>query len=370
MKTKKQLVEKLLENTDIELNGGKPWDPQIKNKQFYKRVLRDGSLGLGETYMDDWWEVEELDVFITKILNIDLERKVKSWKVLPYVLAAKIFNYGKKSKAYEVGEVHYDKGNDLYRAMLDNWMVYTSGYWREADNLEQAQKDKLDLVCRKIGLEEGDKILDIGCGWGSFAEFAAEKYSVEVVGITVSEEQQKLAEERCEDLPVEIRLQDYRDLDEKFDHIVSLGMFEHVGYKNYRTYMEVVTKCLKDNGLFLLDVIGNVRTVYRIDPWIDKYIFPNSMLPSVKQIGAAIDDLLIMEDWHNFGVDYDKTLMAWYEKFTDHWGDLQKNYSDRFYRMWEFYLLSCAATFRSRKNQQWQIVLSKDGVDGGYRRIS
>ncbi|MFB6181616.1 MAG: cyclopropane fatty acyl phospholipid synthase [Candidatus Magasanikbacteria bacterium] len=366
----KQTVQKLLEDTDIELNGDNPWDPQIEDERFYKRVLREGSLGLGESYMDGWWNVDQLDVFVTKILNIDLERKVKSWKILPYVLAARVFNYGKKSKAKEVGEVHYDKGNDLYEAMLDERMVYTAGYWRDADNLKQAQEDKLELVCEKVGLEEGNRILDIGCGWGSFAKYAAEEYGVEVVGITVSEEQEKLARERCEGLPVDIRLQDYRDLNEKFDHIISLGMFEHVGYKNYRTYMEKVAECLKGDGLFLLDVIGNDRTVHRNDPWIDKYIFPNSMLPSVKQVGAAIDDLLIMEDWHNFGVDYDKTLMAWYDNFTDHWSELEDNYSDRFYRMWEFYLLSCAGTFRSRKNQQWQIVLSKGGVEGGYRRIS
>ena len=278
-----------------------------------------------------------------------------------------MFNYAKKSRAKEVGRKHYDKGNGLYQAMLGERMVYTSGYWRDADNLEESQEYKLNLVCKKIELEQGDRILDIGCGWGSFAKFAAEEYGAEVVGITVSEEQQKLAKERCEDLAVEIRLQDYRDLEEKFDHIVSLGMFEHVGHKNYRTYMEVVESCLKDEGLFLLDVIGNYRTTYRIDPWIEKYIFPNSMLPSVKQIGQAIDGLLVMEDWHNFSADYDKTLLAWYKNFVSSWGQLKDDYPDRFYRMWEYYLLSCAATFRARKSQQWQIVLSKDGVEGGYR---
>lgn len=365
----KQTIKKLLEDTDIEINGDKPWDPQIEDDRFYKRVLREGTLGLGESYMDGWWNVEKLDVLLTKVLNAKLEHKVKSWRLLPSIIKAKLINYARKSKAYEVGEVHYDKGNDLYREMLDERMVYTSGYWSEADDLKQSQEDKLELVCEKIGLEDGDKVLDIGCGWGSFAKYAAEEYGVEVVGITVSKEQKKLAKERCKDLSVEIRLQDYRDMKENFDHIVSLGMFEHVGYKNYRTFMELVDKCLKQDGLFLLDVIGNKRTVYQSGPWVDKYIFPNSMLPSVKQIGKATDDLLVMEDWHNFGADYDKTLMAWYDNFTSSWDKLKDNYSDRFYRMWEYYLLSFAATFRARKHQQWQIVLSKDGVEGGYRSV-
>ena len=369
MKPKKQVIKKLLEDTEIEINGSNPWDPQIEDERFYARVLREGNLGLGESYMDGWWHVEELDVLLTKVLNANLDRKVKAWKVLPYIIKSKILNYAKPSKAHEVGEQHYDKGNDLYRAMLDKRMVYTSGYWRNADNLEQSQEDKLDLVCRKIGLEKGDKILDIGCGWGSFAKFAAEEYRVKVVGVTVSKEQKKFAEKNCEGLPVEIRLQDYREIDEKFDHIVSLGMFEHVGYKNYRTYMEVVENSLKDGGLFLLDVIGNDRTTIRSDRWYDKYIFPNSMLPSVKQIGSAIDDLLVLEDWHNFGPDYDKTLMAWHKNFVENWDKLKDNYSDRFFRMWKYYLLSFAATFRARKHQQWQMVFSKGDV-GEYRRVS
>ena len=253
--------------------------------------------------------------------------------------------------------------------MLDERMVYTCGYWKDVNNLDDAQEKKLDLVCRKIGLKSGQRILDIGCGWGSFAKFAAERYGAQVVGITVSKEQVVLARERCKGLPVEIRLQDYRDLNEKFDHIISLGMFEHVGYKNYREYMTVARRCLVDGGLFLLHTIGGNISSTQTDAWIDKYIFPNSIIPSAKQITSAYEGLFVMEDWHNFGTYYDRTLMAWFENFDNAWPALASKYNERFYRMWKFYLLVCAGTFRSRHNHLWQIVLSPRGVVGGYTSI-
>ena len=286
-------------------------------------------------------------------------------------LKSKLFNLQSKARAFEVGEKHYDIGNDLYRAMLDKRMTYTCGYWKNAKTLDKAQEDKLDLVCKKINLKPGMKVLDIGCGWGSFAKFAAEKYKVKVVGITISKEQVKLGNEICKGLPVEIRFEDYRDLNEKFDRIVSLGMFEHVGPKNYREYMEIVSRCLKDGGLFLLHTIGSAEIIKALNAWIIKYIFPNGVVPSMENIVKSIDRLFVMEDWHNFGAYYDKTLMAWYSNFVKGWPKLHKEhsekYDDRFYRMWTYYLLSCAGGFRARKIQLWQIVLSKNGVPGGYK---
>jgi len=365
-----QKAQQILDMAGIKINGNDPWDIQIKNADFYNRVLTQGSLGLGESYMDGWWDCQKLDEFFTRILSAKIDRKIKGdWKLLLSLGFWYVFNKQSKSRAFEIGEKHYDAGNDLYQKMLDKRMVYTCAYWKDAQNLDEAQENKLDLVCRKIGLKAGQKILDIGCGWGSFAKFAAEKYQAEVVGITVSKEQVSLAQKRCAGLPVEIRLQDYRDVNEKFDHIISLGMFEHVGVKNYRTYMEIVAKNLKPQGLFLLQTIGGIRSVNSTDPWFDKYIFPNSMLPSPAQIGEAINDLFVLEDWHSFGEDYDKTLMAWYANFKQGWDEIKDNYSERFYRMWEYYLMSSAGSFRARKNQLWQLVLSPEGVKGGYKSI-
>ncbi len=370
MTKKEKMVRSLLGEAGIVVNGSSPADIKIRNPEFYKRVLAGGSLALGESYMDGWWDCERLDEFFNRLLKAELDKKVKrNLRILLYGCAALVFNLQSKSRAFLIGEKHYDAGNDLYENMLDKRLVYTCGYWKNANNLDEAQEAKLDLVCKKIGLKEGQKILDIGCGWGSFAKYAAEKYKVSVVGVTVSAEQVKLGKKLCEGLPVDIRLSDYRDVTEKFDHIVSLGMFEHVGYKNYRTYMEVAHRLLKDDGLFLLHTIGGNESTISLDPWIEKYIFPNSMLPSIKQISGAIEGIFVMEDWHNFSAYYDKTLMAWYENFKNNWDKIKANYDDRFRRMWEYYLLSCAGSFRARKNQLWQIVLSKNGVAGGYESI-
>lgn len=366
----KDIMQGILSPAGIIINGDKPWDIRITDERFYKRVLREGSLGLGEAYMDGWWECERLDDFFAKILPTRPEDKIKkNWRILFRILGEVILNPGRKSKAFQIGEKHYDKGNELFKAMLDKRMVYSCAYWKDSGNLDDAQEAKLGLICRKLGLKPGDTILDIGCGWGSLAKYAAENCKVEVTGITVSKEQVSLGRELCKGLPVEIRLQDYRDLDEKFDHIVSVGMFEHVGYKNYRTYMEKVHNCLKDDGLFLLHTIVNDVTNINFNPWLDKYIFPNSLIPSMKQIVTAIEGLFVAEDIHNIGFDYDATIMSWTKNFDANWDRLTKYYDQRFYRMWKYYLLSCAGSFRSRCQQVWQIVLSKSGVPGGYTPI-
>jgi cyclopropane-fatty-acyl-phospholipid synthase len=291
------------------------------------------------------------------------------WRFIWQVIRAKLLNTQKYGQAAKNAQQHYDLGNDLYEAMLDKRLVYTCGYWKDSDNLDQAQEAKLDLVCRKIGLQAGQRVLDIGCGWGSWAKFAAEKYGVNVVGVTVSPEQVELGKKLCAGLPVDIQLMDYRKITGTFDHIISLGMFEHVGYKNYRTYMEVAREHLADDGLFLLHTIAGNVSATTTDPWIDKYIFPNSMLPSAQQITRALEGLFVIEDWHNFGPDYDKTLMAWWQNFNTHWPELKESYNDRFYRQWKYYLQACAASFRVRNNQLWQIVLSKHGKVGGYTSI-
>jgi len=370
METEKQIIKSLLAGAGIIINGSKPSDIQVHNENLYKRIMRHGSIGLGESYMDGWWDCEKLDVLFYRLLTADLEERVK--KILKFdfnLILNMVINAGTKAKAFEIGQRHYDLGNDLYSAMLDKRLTYTCGYWKNARNLEDAQTAKLDLICRKIGLKAHQKVLDIGSGWGSFLGYSAENYKVNVVGVTVSKEQKILADTLYKDLAVKTLLRDYRNISGKYDGVVSLGMFEHVGYKNYRTFMQVVHKVLKNDGLFLLHTIGSNKSVRGTDPWIEKYIFPNSMLPSLKQIGQSIEGLFVVEDWHNFGTDYDKTLLAWHHNFKKNWNKIKSNYDDRFYRMWRYYLLSCAGSFRARKNQLWQIVLSKKGVPGGYKSI-
>jgi len=357
----------ILSLAGIKIDGNNPWDIRVHDKQFYQRVLAQRSLGLGESYMDGWWDCEKLDEFFFRVLSTQIESKIRKNRALLFeVLLARVYNMQSKKRAFQIGEKHYDLGNELFRIMLDKRMVYSCAYWKDSQTLDEAQESKLELICRKIGLQPGMRILDIGCGWGSLVKYAADKYKVTGVGITVSKEQAEFAKTICLGLPVEIRLQDYRDVNEQFDRVVSVGMIEHVGYKNYRTYMEVVHKCLKEGGLFLLHTIGGNKSVTSVDPWMNRYIFPNGMLPSIKQLGSAIEGLFVMEDWHNFSADYDRTLMAWHSNLEKRWDEIKAKYTERFHRMWEYYLLSCAGAFRARQNQLWQIVLSKKGVAGGY----
>lgn len=367
----KSLVKELLSLAEIEINGSNVWDIQVHDERFYKRAVTEVELGLGESYMDGWWDVEKLDEMIYRIIRTNLQNKVKrNLKIALQLAGFYLINMQARHRAFIIGERHYDLGNDLFQNMLDKRMNYSCAYWKNAANLDEAQENKLELICKKLYLESGMRVLDIGCGWGAFGKYAAEKYGVEVVGITVSKEQVALGKELCKGLPVDLRLQDYRDVNEKFDRIVSVGMIEHVGYKNYRTYFKVAERNLKDDGLFLLHTIGEVRSTKSTDAWTHKYIFPNGMLPSIAQLAKAVEGLFVVEDLHNFGADYDKTLLAWFENFHKNWEKIKHKYGERFYRMWKYFLLSSAGAFRARnKNQLWQIVLSKKGVPGGYNAV-
>ena len=364
----KDTVNKLFESVDIKVNGSRSFDIQIHNEDFYARVLSGGSLALGESYMDGWWDCKAVDQFSYKLLRGRIDKQVKPTNpaFIMHYLKAYLLNAQSRKRAYIVGKEHYDTGNDLFSLMLDQRMNYSCGFWENAENLDQAQINKLDLVCRKLHLKPGMKVLEIGCGWGGFAKYAAENYGVNVHGITVSKEQMDYAQKSCENLETSFELKDYRELNNKYDAIVSIGMFEHVGYKNYRSYMEVARRCLNEDGLFLLHTIGRNTPSRSTDPWTNKYIFPNGMIPSSSQLSNSIQGLFVIEDWHNFGQYYDTTLMAWNTNFQKSYDSLKEKYDERFKRMWEYYLLMCAGSFRSRRNQLWQIVLSKNGLKGGY----
>jgi cyclopropane-fatty-acyl-phospholipid synthase len=363
-----ETVSEWLESADVRLNGQRPFDMKLHGTGALSQALARGSLGLGEAYMDGLWDCDQLDEFFNRILSARIDERVKPVSMIVPALKAKLFNLQTLTRAFQVGQVHYDLGNDFYEAMLDRRMTYTCGYWRDATTLDAAQEAKLDLICRKLGLKPGMRMLDIGSGWGSLLGFAAEHYGVTGVGVTISREQAAYCNERYAHLPVEFRLQDYRDVTDTFDRIASVGMFEHVGHKNHRDYMRVAARCLKEDGLFLLHTIGKNRTETAPDPWNDRYIFPNGDLPSISQISEAAAPFFIVEDLHNFGADYDRTLMAWHANFEAAWPEFRDRYGERFYRMWRYYLLSCAGAFRARTLQLWQFVLSKEGVPGGYQR--
>ena len=364
-----RLMTGLLSDAGITLNGHAPWDLQMHHPRLPERIFAHGSLGLGEAYMDGDWDAERLDELFARLLRARLDTRIRPAALLLHAFSARLLNRQTPRRAWQVGKRHYDLGNDFYAAMLDPRMTYTCGYWQDAGDLASAQEAKLELICRKLGLRPGMHLLDIGCGWGSLLGYAAEHHGVRGTGVTVSREQADWARQRYAGLPIEFRLQDYRALDdrERFHRVASVGMFEHVGRRNFRTLMEVMRRALVPDGLALLHTIGRNTRRGVTDPWIDRYIFPNGELPSAGQIGDAVDELFVVEDVHNFGVDYDRTLMAWHENFEAAWPRFAERLGERFRRMWRYYLLSCAGAFRARDIQLWQWVLSPRGVAGGYR---
>jgi cyclopropane-fatty-acyl-phospholipid synthase len=361
-------LQELLGPADVILDGTRPWDPQIRDERFLDVVFA-GSLAIGEAYMDGLWECDQLDELVCRFRRARLDERFRIGADAWRVVKARLYNFQSATRAADMGRKVYDGATDLFEATLDPRMVYSCAYWRTARTLDEAQEAKLDLACRKLGLQRGMRVLDVGCGWGSFVKYAAEKYGVEAVGITVSREQVDYARARCRGLPVDVRFCDYRDVTGRFDRVFSAGMFEHVGPRNHRRYFEAVHRVLVPDGLFLLHTIGGNRSLASVDAWIDKYIFPDSVMPSAAQIARGMERRFVIEDWHNFGPDYDKTLVAWFHNFDRNWPTLRGQYDERFYRMWKFYLLACAGTFRARVNHLWHFVLSKKGLLGGYQAV-
>jgi cyclopropane-fatty-acyl-phospholipid synthase len=354
MRNKEKFVRDILAKCGITVNGSNSWDIQVHDSRLYGRVLKEQNLGLGEAYMEGWWDCERIDQFIYRILRHRVDRWIKGnfWLTLS-LFTGMVRNQQTRKKVCKLVNHHYDLDNDLFMAFLDPHNQYSCGYFKNTEDLNQAQEDKLELICKKLQLSPEDHLLDIGCGWGGLAWYASKKYRCRVTAINISEKQLQYAAKLCQGLPVRTINQDYRDIKGQYDKIVSVGMFEHVGYKNYCWFMRTMHRCLKDNGVALLHSIGTNKSTPTCDPWISKYIFPYSMIPGIVHMGKAIEGWFVMEDWHNFGPYYDKTLMAWNQNFQRAWPRLQARYDRRFKRMWEYYLLSCAGAFRARELQLW-----------------
>jgi len=357
------LFVELLAKADVQVGGSRPWDLQVHDERVWARLLRDGTLGAGEAYVDGWWDAPALDQFMDRLLRARFDETLReNWTLVAQAVRARVLNLQSITRSFDNGQHHYDIGNDLYEAMLGGRLLYTCAYWHNATTLDEAQDAKLDLVCRKIGLRAGMRVLDLGCGWGGFAAFAAERYGVTVTGYTVSQEQVRWAKDHYPELPIDIRLDDYRNATGTFDAVVSIGLMEHVGWKNYRGYMQLVDRLLAPDGVAFIHTIGGNVPRTHIEPWFDKYIFPNAVLPTLARLTSAMEGILIPEDVHNIGEDYDRTLMAWWHKFDAAWPTLRARYGDTFYRRWKYYLMACAGAFRARSQQLFQIVMTRPGT--------
>lgn len=356
------IIVERLRSVGITINGPDAWDPQVLDGRFYGRVMREKNLGLGESYMDGWWECGRIDELICRVIRCGAERDIKgSLRYALLLLPMELLNMQNRRRSRRVAREHYDLSNDLFFSFLDPLHQYSCAYFKDTDDLAEAQVKKLELIARKLELKEGDRLLDIGSGWGGLAKFMAERFGCRVTAVNISKEQLAFAREDCRGLPVEFIERDYRDIDGEYDKIVSVGMFEHVGPKNFRVFMETARRVLAKNGLFLLHTIAGNTSAINCDRWLNKYIFPNGSLPSAAEIASAMEGLFIMEDLHNLGTNYDKTLMRWHENFTKAWPAFADRYGERFRRMWEYYLLSCAGAFRSRAIELFQVLMSRDG---------
>lgn len=366
------IVRDLFASAGVAINGSEPWDVTVHEQQFYANLLRYGELGLGESYIDGWWDCEALDLMIDKLLRAKLHKVIRgNLKMRLGVVKAIVFNLQSEKRATDSARAHYDIGNDLYRLMLGKRMQYTCGYFKDTDDLDEAQDAKLDLICRKLQLQPGMRVLELGCGFGGLAIYAAENYGVEVTGYNVSRAQLELAREMAGDLPVTFHMADYREASGQYDAVVSVGMMEHIGYKNHRTLMQVIHRSMTDDAVALVHTIGSNASRLRSEGFVDKYLFPNAVSPSVAQFGKAIDGLLVMEDVQNIGPHYSPTLLAWWKNFDEGYDQLDHSvYDARFYRLWRYYLLAASGASTSRKGQLWHWVMTKMGREHPYSRFA
>jgi cyclopropane-fatty-acyl-phospholipid synthase len=365
------VARRLLAAAGVVVGGPNPWDVHVNDDRVWDRVIRDRELGLGESYMEGWWDTPALDQFLAKIMLADLKDEIRLGpELLKIIVKSRFTNRHSKEAAAENASAHYDIGNDLYERMLDDRMIYSCGYWANTTSLAEAQRAKLDLVCRKLQFEEGMTVLDIGCGWGGFSKFAAEEYGVIVTGISPAIEQVKLARQRTAGLSVTIEQADYRSVQGVFDRIVSIGMFEHVGPEHYKTFFEQCDRLLASDGAMLHHTIGSNSSKKDFDAWMDRYIFPGGRLPSLGQMATAAEPGFTIEDVHNLGSDYDTTLQAWAANIDSAWDDLPA-YDETFKRMWHYYLMASMAGFRIRNTQLWQIVFRRTMHENGvWPRVS
>ncbi len=375
----KPLLESLLEGSGVKLDGGRPWDIRVRNDRLYRRALR-GSLGIGESYMAGDWDCEALDELFRRVLTSDAQQRplIRAAGALK-ALQSRLMNLQTKRRSRAVAEEHYDIDHRMYAMFLGPWNQYTCCFFDGTTDLERAEVTKLEMLCDKLELKAGERLLDIGCGWGGFAKYAARTRGCEVTGISLSEEQIRYAIEFTKGLPVTIRKLDYRDLPESglppFDKISIVGMLEHVGYKNYPGIMAVVHQMLRPDGLFLLHTIGNCEKTTVVDPWIEKYIFRNSMAPAMSQLADAAEGKFVIEDWENYGHHYAPTLQAWYERFNANWDRIRalptpRPFDERFRRLWNYYLMSSKAAFEVEKLHLWQLVMTRRNSGRGvYGRV-
>lgn len=376
----KSHVISFLEKAGIAIGGPNDFDIHVNDDRFYEMFFKDRTVGAGEAYTEGFWDVKDLKLLAEKIfLSGKLDHQYGFLNNLIYQLNKA---QGKLKALFDIKKT-YDHNIELYRAMLDKRLLYTCAYWNNIDysvaNLDLAQEQKLELVCQKLGLHQqpkGQSILDYGCGFAGFAKYAHEKYGAKVVGITISKLQYKVAKEICKGLPIEIRFQDYRDIPkgELYDHLVALGIIEHITVKNAREFILNAKSHLKNekyqDNRFVLHGMFTNGTEHRIDPWMEKYIFPGAEIFTFKHLFDMIHGVFYCQDFHPFGPDYSLTADAWYQRLEMNYGNLlPSEQNNEFMRTFEFYLKTASASFLTQRNNLMQMVLTHGPVINGLEPV-
>lgn len=336
----------------------------LKNPGAAKSVLRNGELGFAEAYMAGNIDVAG-DFSQLLRLGVQAENRVKQLSLRSKMEF--LFRYARNlnfpGQAHRNISYHYDLGNDFYRLWLDDSMTYSCAYFQhQGDSLEKAQRQKYDYICRKLQLAPGETLVDIGCGWGGMLLHAAKHYGVKGVGCTLSKPQVELAQQRVKEAglqnQVAIHHMDYRSLSGRFDKLVSIGMFEHVGRKFIPVFMRKVQSLLKPGGIGLLHTIGREKQSY-VNLWTTKYIFPGGYLPSLDEIVRAMGKFdLVPNDVENLRLHYAMTLDKWCERFEAHCDAVRRMFDERFVRMWRLFLYGSAANFRYGKIRLYHVTFT------------
>ena len=360
------VISELLAGAAVRINGDAPWDIQVYDEKVYRLILTQGSLGLGRAYMEGLWDSDQLDETFHRLLAADIDTKMVGWarvRLLGEVLRQRLFNLQSPQRAFQVAEQHYDIGNDVFESMLDSRMIYSCAYWEHASSLEQAQQHKLDMICRKLQLQPGERLLEIGCGWGGLAGHLADR-GAEVDAISLSDAQ--LAWARRHHMGPRFLKQDYRDTAGSYDGIVSVEMVEALGREYWPTFMDCVARNLKPGGRAAIQFISirdDLFDAYAASAdFIQAYIFPGGLLIRTSEFRRLAEARgLAWQDQVDFGPDYAETLKTWRVNFNNAVveGCLPPGFDARFVELWRFYLLYCEGGFRGGGIDVHQVTLVK-----------
>ncbi len=355
------LVERALRRADVRIDGDRPHDIRVLDPRFYGDVLRRGSLGFGECYVRRWWDADDVEELAFRLIRSGVYSLSSAVPGLPRDLRDMFANQQTRRLATRVADEHYSMGNDVFFAFLGGVRNYSCGIFDGDADLDAAQTRKLAKISSLLDLRPGERLLDVGGGWGELSRHAAAAHGCEVTHVNLSDEQIRHASALCTDLSVRVEKRDWRDVEGRFDKIAVIAMLTHVGPKNYRRFMQRMHDRLEPGGLMLIETVGTRHAAVRCEAWLDKYIFPGGVVPTRRQILGAADGLFDETRFESSGEHYVQTLRCWQENFERNWTDLSSRYDEERRRIFNYFFQSIGGAFRAGYVDHWHILLRRTG---------